>query len=102
MTSRHTPDDAGEALGSIFQRLLPDMVAEAIEDHIRYAPDDSVCPRCTRFFENHAGLEQILALRKLKYWDEEKHMMQYPRGAIPYCNCDAGRMAEPPRPRYSE
>ena len=102
MTERHTMDDAGESLGSILERLVPVIEAEAVAAHIQFAPDDSVCPECTRFKENHAGLERILAMRKLKYWDEDKHMMQYPKGSIPYCNCGSPQRVEPPRPRYND
>ena len=102
MTERHTMDDAGESLGSILERLVPVIEAEAVAAHIQFAPDDSVCPKCTRFKENHARLEWILAMRKLKYWDEDKHMMQYPKGSIPYCNCGSPQTVEPPRPRYND
>lgn len=102
MTERHTMDDAGESLGSILERLVPVIEAEAVAAHIQFAPDDSVCPECTRFKEDHAGLERILAMRKLKYWDEDKHMMQYPQGSIPYCNCGSQQTVEPPRPRYND
>jgi len=102
MTERHTMDDAGESLGSILERLVPVIEAEAVAAHIQFAPDDSVCPKCTRFKENHGRLEWILAMRKLKYWDEDKHMMQYPKGSIPYCNCGGQPTVEPPRPRYND
>ena len=102
MTERHTMDDAGESLGSILERLVPVIEAEAVAAHIQFAPDDSVCPECTRFKENHGRLEWILAMRKLKYWDEDKHMMQYPKGSIPYCNCGSPQTVEPPRPRYND
>ena len=102
MTERHTMDDAGESLGSILERLVPVIEAEAVAAHIQFAPDDSVCPKCTRFKENHGRLEWILAMRKLKYWDEDKHMMQYPKGSIPYCNCGSPQTVEPPRPRYND
>ena len=89
-----------EALGGLFESLIPNIVDEAILDHARYVPDDAVCPACTRFLPGHQKLEQILALRRLKYWDEDKKMMQYPHGSVPYCNCE--QTLEQPRPRYAE
>ncbi len=76
-------------------------IDDVLWEHARYAPDDSVCPRCTRFIQGHAGLEQILAIRRLKYYDEDRGIMVTPQGGIPYCSCNPSQ-AEVVRPRYSE
>ena len=83
-----------------YDQWAPKEIDDVLEEHARYAPDDSVCPKCTRFLPNHPGLEQILAIRKMKYFDEKTNQVVTPVG-IPYCNCGVAQTPEA-RPRYAE
>ena len=51
-----------------------------------HVPEDGICPRCDRLMRNHAGVEQLLAARGLKYCDPETGRMVV-TGGIPYCRC---------------
>lgn len=85
-----------------YDQWAPKEIDEVLRNHAQYAPADSVCPVCTRFLPNHPGLEQILAIRRLKYLDPDINRMVTPQGGIPYCNCREPRTTEEPRPRYAE
>ena len=49
-------------------------------------PDDGVCPVCGRLVRNHSGVESLLAVRGLKYFDPDRGQVVVKAG-IPYCNC---------------
>ena len=85
-----------------YDQWAPKEINDVLEEHARYAPDDSVCPKCTRFLPDHPGLEQILAIRKMKYFDEKTNQTVTPMGGIPYCVCLVNLTTEIVRPRYAE
>ena len=58
----------------------------------QYIPEDGVCKDCGRLVRGHSGVELVLALRKIKYWDSEKGEVVI-QGGIPYCTCKQPRAA---------
>ena len=59
---------------------------EAQPDDARYISQDGVCPVCDRLVPNHCGVEMVLSLRKIKYWDHETGKAVVKVG-VPYCTC---------------
>lgn len=59
---------------------------ESVSADGRYLPDDGVCPVCDWLRRDHPGVEKVLAIRGLKYFDPDKGRMVI-KGAIPYCRC---------------
>ena len=58
----------------------------AVPEDGRYIPEDGICLGCDRLKKNHDGVERVLAIRKLKYFDVTTQGV-ITKGAIPYCNC---------------
>ena len=71
-------------LGDVYSKMMAER--DQIPDEARYIPEDGVCWQCDRLVRGHAGVELVLALRKLKYYDEATGKMVQ-RTGIPYCVC---------------
>jgi len=79
---------------------------DAFPAEARYVPEDGVCETCDKLKRDHPGVERMLAIRKLKYFDPEKGVVVF-RGGIPYCKCNEivrvqQNTAGPSRPRYPD
>ena len=77
-----------DKLGNIYERWLKG--EQDIPDEAKYLPEDGICPECLRLVRNHPGVEKVLAARRLKYYDPDKHQMVI-KVAVPYCICRTGR-----------
>jgi len=64
-----------------------------LADDARYIPSDSVCPVCDRLLRDHAALERVLALRKIKYFDQATGRVVQ-KQAMPYCRCEGQGLLE--------
>jgi DNA replication protein DnaC len=61
---------------------------EAIEnlpEEARFVPDDGICPDCDLLVRGHPGVEKLLALRGLKYYDDKLNKVV--NKGVPYCRC---------------
>ena len=55
-------------------------------------PADGVCSGGDRLKRDHEGVERVLAIRKLKYFNPDMRRMVVKAG-LPYCNCQRPRRA---------
>lgn len=73
-----------QPLSEAMQRYITRI--DTMPDEAKFIPDDGICESCGRLAINHKGVEKLLALRGLKYYDDEAHRV-VSRG-IPYCRCE--------------
>jgi len=59
---------------------------ENLPEEARFVPDDGICPDCDLLVRGHPGVEKLLALRGLKYYDDKLNKVVN-RG-VPYCRCN--------------
>lgn len=62
----------------------------------QFIPEDGVCEGCDKLKRNHPGVEYVLAVRRIKYFDAAKGKAVYV-APVPYCLCPAvnGTQSEP-------
>ena len=79
-----------QPLSEVMQRFLSSI--ESMPDDARFIPDDGICEHCDRLAVNHEGVERLLALRGLKYYDDKTNRVV--SQGIPYCRCERNATAE--------
>ena len=79
-----------ESLGVAFSAWLD--AQDAVPADGKNIPDDGVCVGCDRLKRDHPGVERVLAIRKLKYFNPETGAVVI-RAGIPYCRCKESKPA---------
>jgi len=59
---------------------------ENLPEEARFVPDDGICPDCDLLVRGHPGVEKLLALRGLKYYDDKLNKVV--NKGVPYCRCN--------------